>query len=54
MLYKRNFSTGVQLTKVYLIHEGSDKKDAAASAAKQIFRCQRIGNLLRIKALPLI
>ena len=51
MLYKRQFGPGIQLSKVYLIHEGTDKEDAAAGSAEQVFLGQRVGNLLRDEAL---
>ena len=37
------FGAGLELAEVDLIHEGADEEDAAASAAKKIFRCQGIG-----------
>src|SRR5438105_15709709 len=34
MLHQRQFGSGMQLSKVYLIHEGADDEDAAARAAQ--------------------
>ncbi len=50
----RQLGPGMELTKVYLIHEGTDKEDAAAGAAQTIFRRQRIGNLIRIETRTLV
>jgi hypothetical protein len=33
MFDKRQLGSGMQLSKVYLIHEGADEEDAAAGAA---------------------
>src|SRR5450631_3877524 len=46
MLYQRQFGPGMQLTKVYLIHEGTDKENTAAGSAQQVLLCERIGHLL--------
>ena len=42
MFDQGHLSSGMQLTKVYLIHEGTDEKDAASCAAEEILRCERI------------
>src|ERR1017187_3973749 len=51
---KGQFGAGMQLSKVYLIHEGADKEDAAPSAAQKVFRGQRVGKGVRIEALALV
>ena len=38
MFDKRQLGSGMQLTKVYLIHERTDKEDAAAGAAQTLAR----------------
>ena len=48
------FRAGMQLPKVYLIHEGLDEKDAATRTAKDIFRGQGIGDLVRIEPRALV
>src|SRR5579859_2923969 len=54
MFYQRQFGSGMQLSKVYLIHERADDEDAAAGAAQQVFRRQRIGKRLRIESFALV
>ena len=54
MLDQRQFGSGMQLSKVYLIHEGADKEDAAAGAAQKIFRRQGVGQRLRVEAFALV
>ena len=54
VLDEREFSAGLELTKVDLIHEGADEEDAAASAAKKIFGCERIGQVFPIDAFTLV
>src|SRR5690348_12843421 len=39
----------MQLPKVYLIHECADKKDAAARAAKDVFRSERVRKRVRVE-----
>src|ERR1035441_3316411 len=51
---QRQLGSGMQLSKVYLIHEGSDEEDAAPRAAQQVFWSQRIGNGIQVKPLALI
>src|ERR1039458_4123833 len=46
-LDERQLGSGMQLSKVHLIHEGTDKEDATAGAAQEIFRRQRVGKRLR-------
>ena len=54
MLDQSQFGSGVQLTKVDLIHERTDEEDAAAGAAQEILRGQGIGKRRRIDALALV
>jgi hypothetical protein len=54
MLDQRQLSSRVQLSKVYLIHEGADEKDATAGAAEKIFRRERIGQMVGIEAVALV
>src|SRR5208337_4916155 len=54
MFHQRQLSTGVQLSKVYLIHKRPDEEDAAASAAEKVFLLQRIGYFLWIEAPALV
>src|SRR4051812_23336907 len=43
VLDKGELSTGVEHTKLYLIHEGADEKDTATGAAQQIVRGEWVG-----------
>ena len=54
MFNQRQLGARVQLSKVYLIHEGSDKEDAAASAAQKVLRGQRVGKFVRIYPFSLV
>ena len=54
MFDQRYFGSGVQSPKVYLIHERTHQKDAAAGRSEQILWRQRIWNRLRIEPLALI
>src|ERR1700722_11769503 len=54
MLDQCEFGAWVQLSKVYLIHEGSNQKDASTRAPKNVFRRQRVGNRIRVKSRSLI
>ena len=54
MFYQRQLGPGVQLSKVYLIHQRPDEKDAAAGAAEKVFLSQRIGDFLGIEARALV
>ena len=49
MFDQSQFRTWAELPKVYLIHEGSDQKDAAAGSTQDILRQQRVRNRLRIE-----
>ena len=44
MFDEGEFCSRMQLAKVYLIHEGPDKKDATAGAAQEVFRGERVGS----------
>lgn len=44
----------MQLAKVYLIHESSDKEDAATGTAKDVLRCERVWNSGWIEACALV
>src|SRR5580704_15279880 len=46
---KSKFGPGMQLAKVYLIHERFDEEDAAAGTAEDIFRGEWVGNVGGIK-----
>jgi len=48
------FCSGLELTKVDLIHERSDEEDTAAGAAQKILRSKWIGKILPIDAFALI
>src|ERR1035437_111273 len=54
MLDQRQLGSGMQLSEVYLIHEGSDQEDAAPRAAKQVLRGQRVGKRLRVQSFALV
>jgi len=54
MLYQRQFRTRMQLSKVYLIQEGSDEEDAASGAAEEIFGGEGVGNLFWIEAFAFV
>jgi len=54
MLNQRQLGARIQLSKVYLIHEGTNKEDSAAGAAQQIFRSQGVWNCVGIEASALI
>src|ERR1700744_1606344 len=54
VLDKGELSTGVELTKLYFIHERTDKKDTAAGAAQQIVRREGIGQGRRIEPRTLV
>src|ERR1700712_571813 len=43
VLDKGELSTGVEHTKLYLIHEGTDEKDTAAGAAQQVVGSEWVG-----------
>src|SRR5262245_7765733 len=40
--------------KLDFVHEIADQEDAASAALEQVFRCQRVRDLVGIEALPLI
>ncbi len=44
MFDQREFGAGMQLAKVYLIHEGADEEDAAAGAAQDVLGRERVGD----------
>lgn len=54
MLDQSQFCSGFELTEVDLIHEGADEEDAAASAAQEIFRSERIGEVFPVHSLALV
>jgi len=49
-----NFGSGIQLAKVYLIHEGAHEKDAAAGGSEEIFWRKRVGNGVKVEAGALV
>src|ERR1035438_4030180 len=53
MLDKSEFGARMQLAKVYLIHEGPDEEDAAAGAAQDVFRGERVGDVAGVEACSL-
>ena len=54
MLDQRQLGSWMQLSKVYLIHEGTDEEDAAAATAQQVFRRQGVRKRLRVEAPALV
>jgi len=54
VLDQREFRAWMQLAKVYLIHKGADKEDAAAGAAEDVFWCERIGDRAGIETWALV
>ena len=54
VLNQGEFCAGLELTKMDLIHEGSNEKDAATGAAEEILRSQGIGKLLPVHAFALV
>ena len=54
MFDQRQFGSGLELTKVDLIHEGANEEDAAAGAAQEIFRGERIGEVFPVDAFALV
>ncbi len=54
MFDERQLGSGMELTKVYLIHERTDQEDPPPGAAQKIFRCQWIGKRVRVKPLALV
>jgi len=54
MFDQSQFCSRFELTEVDLIHEGADEEDAAASAAQEIFRSERVGEVFPVHALALV
>ena len=54
MLDQCQLGSWMQLSKVYLIHEGTDKEDATASATEQVFRGEGVGQCIGIQTLALV
>ena len=54
MFDKCQFSSGMQLLEVYLIHEGTNEEDAAAGSAQKILRRQRVGERVRVQSFALV
>lgn len=54
MFDERKFGSGLQLSKMNLIHERTDEEDAPAGAAKEVFRRERIRQRIRIESVPLV
>jgi len=54
MFDEGEFSPRMQLAKVYLIHEGSDEKDAAAGAAQEVLRGEWVGQRGGVEAGALV
>lgn len=54
MLDEGQFGSGMELTKVYLIHEGADEEDATAGAAEEIFRGEWVGQGFGVEAFALV
>jgi len=54
MFDERQFRSGMQLPEVYLIHEGPDQEQAAACAAQQVFRSQRVGQCFGVQPFALV
>ena len=48
MFDQSQFCSRFELTEVDLIHEGADEEDAAASAAQEIFRSERVGEVFPV------
>jgi hypothetical protein len=54
VLDKGELSTGVEHTKLYLIHERADEKDTAAGAAQKIVRREGVGECSRVETRTLV
>ncbi len=54
MFDQRQLGSGIQLSKMYLIHKGSHEEDAAPRAAQQVFWSQRIRKGIRVQPLALV
>jgi hypothetical protein len=54
MLDQRQLGAGMQLSKVYLIHERTDKEDPATCAAKEILSREGVRQTLGIESVPLV
>ena len=54
MFDQRQLGSRMQLTKVYLIHEGADEEDAPPRAAQEVLRGQGVWKRLQIEALALV
>jgi hypothetical protein len=49
-----NLCARSQLAKVYLIHVCAHKENATPRGLKEVFLCERVGNLVRIEPGPLV
>ena len=54
MLHKGELGTRMQLSKVYLIQEGTDEKDASAGAAEEIFWSEGVGKRVWVESFALV
>ena len=54
VLDKGELSAGVEHTKLYLIHEGTDEKDTAAGAAQQVVGGKWVGKGGRVETGALV
>jgi len=54
MFDESQLRSGMQLPKAHLIHKGPDQEEAAAGAAQQILRGQRVGQRFRVQPFALV